>query len=571
MMQTDEWKKRLIWLLYVPVGIYIFGSFMQILLRTSLINFEFLIFLILGILVAYFPIRAKDQVFSLLSGISLTIYVLYGIIPSIFLSCIALIAILIRADVKLDQHYRYPLNLLSESLLLLLSAEAYTLVENLLVYLNLSRWTVFPLSTYLLAFGLFNQLFAYIVDRYFYRVPNPRYFDDLLVFLLRNMFIILPLAYVLIFMTRSIGLVGVLVGAVPFLTVTIGMKYYYKTTHNNKILNEMNHYVQKLTLKKKWKDVIGDFMRYTIRIFPSDQIYYFAYDDDKKLQLESILRVDEHFVASENEVILPEESKIVHELTNNKLTCYARAKAWRTYVFNEEHYKPESAIVLPVCIFDDVVGLILITHQHRAVYDDFLLSLIEVFYQYFKISLNSVYQYESLKGSNYTDYLTQLPNLRDFSKRFETVTTQNNYEQLAMIVLDLDHFKAVNDIHGHEAGNEVLIQVADILRGFVNEHITAFRYGGEEFIVLVKNRPKEEAYELAEEIRRDIEMKDYEIDYSIKYDGPRIIRVTASLGVSTYPENAEHVQDLVKYADRAMYSGSKQSGRNMVTVFNKGV
>lgn len=570
MVKVQEWKKRMIWIVYIPVGLFILLSFGKTVFNTNVLDFEYFLFLLLGISVAFFPVRTRNQVFSLLSGITLATFVLYGLIPAIFLSNLAFIIILKRADVQWDQHYRYSLNLLAESILTTVSGSAYYLSENILASNALQHWASVPLVVYLLTYCFSNQLLAYLTERFIYNDETASYFNVLLLLSLLNMLVVFPLSYILVFMTDAMGYKGGLVGAIPFLTVTIGMKYYYKTTHNNEILKDMNYFVQKMSRQSTWEEVVVAFMKYTINIFPSNQIYCFSIIDGDRIQLESTLRHNEPMKLWEKETDLGTETEFLRIIREGKLVNYKKISDLHNTTFGEEEYAPESVIALPVSIFEEEKGAILITHQYQAVYDDFIISLVEVFYQYFKITLNNVYQYEVLKGSNSTDYLTKLPNLGEFSRQVESLQEREDYGEVAMIVLDLDYFKSVNDIHGHEAGNEVLVQVADVLRRFVNDKISAFRYGGEEFILLIKECSKKETYGIAENIRKTIEAEEFHIRHSIKSELPEKIHVTASLGVSNYPENAKDIQDLVKNADRAMYNGSKQKGRNMVTVYNKG-
>jgi diguanylate cyclase (GGDEF)-like protein len=125
-------------------------------------------------------------------------------------------------------------------------------------------------------------------------------------------------------------------------------------------------------------------------------------------------------------------------------------------------------------------------------------------------------------------------------------------------MLDLDHFKQINDRHGHEAGNELLRRVGTTLRTRVRDADLAARYGGEEFAVLIRG-DQTDGFELAERLRKAVETIALEAR-----DGTRI-DVTVSAGVASYPGGAHDEQELVELADRALYE-SKRRGRNRVTV-----
>lgn len=129
---------------------------------------------------------------------------------------------------------------------------------------------------------------------------------------------------------------------------------------------------------------------------------------------------------------------------------------------------------------------------------------------------------------------------------------------VSLLVLDLDHFKAVNDTYGHPAGDAVLERVADIVRATIRDADFPARFGGEELVVLLPETMRREAGEVAERIRTAV------ASAVVEWNGKRI-PVTASIGVSSCPEVVQDPAELLKSADEALYA-SKAAGRNRVTV-----
>lgn len=176
-----------------------------------------------------------------------------------------------------------------------------------------------------------------------------------------------------------------------------------------------------------------------------------------------------------------------------------------------------------------------------------------------------------LQLTSETDHLTGLPNLRSFEQMVKDYHELNPLETRAMIVLDLDHFKSINDTYGHEAGNEILRQFADLLRDFVKREGEIARFGGEEFILLLPNYGIDEAVVFAEKLRQTILKEPFVCHNYLSQEKEECwLDLTASIGVAAYPNEVEvdaKAEELISHADRAMYLGSKRNGRNKVTAY----
>jgi len=130
---------------------------------------------------------------------------------------------------------------------------------------------------------------------------------------------------------------------------------------------------------------------------------------------------------------------------------------------------------------------------------------------------------------------------------------------LAILMLDIDHFKALNDTHGHHAGDLALITFAQTVAGSVRRADLAARYGGEEFVVLMPNTSAHEAFRVAEKIRLAVAATDVELP-----DRPPV-RVTVSVGVAAYPEDTGSASELFTLADGALYQ-AKRTGRDRTCI-----
>jgi len=164
-----------------------------------------------------------------------------------------------------------------------------------------------------------------------------------------------------------------------------------------------------------------------------------------------------------------------------------------------------------------------------------------------------------MRQASYTDDLTGLYNRRFLQQRLEEeLHRASRYSlRLSCIMLDIDHFKAINDTHGHVAGDLIIKEVATILKNHVRKSDLAVRYGGEEFLLILFENDKNGALRVAERVRADVESHVFTWK-------EQPLRVTISSGVAVFPDDGITMPDeLIARADSALYS-AKASGRNMV-------
>ncbi|KGT47177.1 MULTISPECIES: bifunctional diguanylate cyclase/phosphodiesterase [Acinetobacter] len=159
------------------------------------------------------------------------------------------------------------------------------------------------------------------------------------------------------------------------------------------------------------------------------------------------------------------------------------------------------------------------------------------------------------------DNLTKLPNRLYLSEYAHFLFNDHQYRnaQFAFLYIDLDRFKAVNDVFGHHVGDQLLIQLANRIHTLLNDQSKLLRIGGDEFLLIMENVMPEEAAKLAEDILHTIQESFLIIGKSINISG--------SIGISLFPEHGENVQDLLINADAAMLA-SKNQGRNTYSFFN---
>ena len=155
-----------------------------------------------------------------------------------------------------------------------------------------------------------------------------------------------------------------------------------------------------------------------------------------------------------------------------------------------------------------------------------------------------------------TDPLTKLTNRRTLDEQM--IKWAESETLFSIILLDIDHFKRINDIYGHSTGDEVLIFLSDQIREVSRKNDLSYRFGGEEFLLLLPETDKNEAFQVAERLRRKMEG-------SISPCGEI---VTISAGIATYPDSTTNLAELIEMADQCLYE-AKSAGRNKCIVFNQ--
>jgi diguanylate cyclase (GGDEF)-like protein len=178
-------------------------------------------------------------------------------------------------------------------------------------------------------------------------------------------------------------------------------------------------------------------------------------------------------------------------------------------------------------------------------------------------SLQNAMMYKKMETMATTDGLTGLTNHRTFQERFAQLLERSarHNHRAAMLLLDIDHFKKVNDTYGHPIGDEVLRQVAQVLAKAVRVIDIPARYGGEEFAIVLESTDLDGALALAERIREDVGRLEVPTDKGV-------LVVTTSIGVAAFPDDATEQPALIERADMALYH-AKQGGRNRVVSYRE--
>jgi len=215
-------------------------------------------------------------------------------------------------------------------------------------------------------------------------------------------------------------------------------------------------------------------------------------------------------------------------------------------------------LVIPIVLKNKVIGFILLQSFGKETQQDF--SILSVFANEAALAIENARLYEKLENMSTIDALTGVYNRRyldiQLPKEIELARRYKSFLSICMI--DIDDFKHYNDRNGHLAGDECLKKVAEVISSTIRSGDIVARYGGEEFLVIFPATDKNGAFIAAEKIRKNIEQTKFEFG-----ETQPLGKVTVSIGIATYPVDAQDYSKLIEIADRFLYK-AKTSGKNTV-------
>lgn len=230
------------------------------------------------------------------------------------------------------------------------------------------------------------------------------------------------------------------------------------------------------------------------------------------------------------------------------------------YQEGSDKIKFNSLIIVPLVIQRRTIGLLRLSSPQTEAYTADDLRLLDFISDLASAAINNGRLYIKTQELAIRDSLTGLYVHRYFSQRLteEFSRCKKDDKPLFVIMLDIDHFKDYNDKYGHAAGDKVLKGVADIMQDNMREANVLTRYGGEEFVAFFPGIEKKQAMEIAASIRTDIETAPFVLRQ-------QETKITASLGVASFPKDAKTEEDLLKGVDFLLYKAKKE-GRNKVCI-----
>ncbi|MBT9331261.1 sensor domain-containing diguanylate cyclase [Paracidobacterium acidisoli] len=233
---------------------------------------------------------------------------------------------------------------------------------------------------------------------------------------------------------------------------------------------------------------------------------------------------------------------------------------------SDRRFRIRSAICMPLRSRLRTLGVIQLFNCRLESLTDYTISFLHVLCDYAAIAIENARAVERIQELTITDDCTGLNNQRHLYRMLEKESERAKQfgTPFSLIFIDLDHFKQVNDEYGHLIGSRLLAEFGQSLRSLVREVDSTFRYGGDEFIVLLPETGKEEARKTAQYLHERLRLRRYRVSERLQ------LQIRASFGVATWPEDGRTVHEIIRAADAMMYL-VKASTRDSVAVAGHGL
>jgi diguanylate cyclase (GGDEF)-like protein len=229
-------------------------------------------------------------------------------------------------------------------------------------------------------------------------------------------------------------------------------------------------------------------------------------------------------------------------------------------------WETNSIICIPLKSKLRVLGVMQLINVPTSAFNESEMFFLQALCDYAAIAIDNARAVERIQELTITDDCTGLFNARHLYKTLDSEVYRSarfNYE-FTVLFLDLDHFKIVNDTHGHLAGSKLLGEVGTSIKSQLRLIDSAFRYGGDEFVIVLPQTGKEQALNVARRLQDT-----FRRTYFLQQEGLKL-NIRASMGVATFPEDARSAHEIIRQADEMMYL-VKNSTRDNIAVAGKGL
>lgn len=529
-------------------------------------------FFILMFLVSSMPMVVNNTPIFLIQWVSMAVFLTFGLLAEMIMVQMGVLVLLLRLKIQKDQLFRLPLNSLLFFTVSFLSGLAYFAMGGKTgIDLIANPQYFWVAAAYPVIHFTLNQILISVIQAALYG-RRISFLEKDLIWETVTSLITFPIGLILYILYSEVGILALLFVGVPFVSLSIILHLYYSSEKVIDYLQKASEISHQMAERLDVNEVMELFILKLSDMIPVDYAYILDIKDNGELH--SIFRI-EHELIKPNDLMPTKKNEGISGLVldTRKSALFHSKKKWKNIAKEFLPEDAESILCVPIVRSNEVLGVLLLSSTKKRAYEKSQLMIVDILCSHFAIAIENARHYEETKAKSERCALTKLYNYRYIEAKLkeEFSRLQNgSRDLLSLIILDIDHFKKVNDTYGHQSGNEILCELADRLTNLIDTAGIAARYGGEEFIVLMPDTSKEDAIGWAELIRQTIANRPFILKQNI--DGRNSstkVYITASIGVAAAPEDADDSLALIRHADRALYVGAKRAGRNRVAEYVK--
>ncbi|MCU1805409.1 sensor domain-containing diguanylate cyclase [Cytobacillus firmus] len=529
-------------------------------------------FFILMFLVSSMPMVVNNTPIFLIQWVSMAVFLTFGLLAEMVMVQVGVLVLLIRLKVQKDQLFRLPLNSLLFFTVSLLSGLSYFAMGGKTgIDLIAEPRYFWVAAAYPVIHFTLNQILISVIQAALYG-RRISFLEKDLIWETVTSLITFPIGLILYILYAEVGILALLIVGVPFVSLSTILHLYYSSEKVIDYLQKASEISHKMAEHLDVNEVMELFILKLSEMVPVDYAYILDIKDNDELH--SIYR-KEHELIKPNDLMPTNKNEGISGLVleTGKSVLFHSKNKWKSIAKEFLPEDAESIICVPIVRSNEILGILLLSSTKKRAYEKSQLMIVDILCSHFAIAIENARHYEETKAKSERCALTKLYNYRYIEAKLNEEFSRlhnGSRDLLSLIILDIDHFKKVNDTYGHQSGNEILCELADRLTNLIDTAGIAARYGGEEFIVLMPDTSKEDAIGWAELIRQTIANRPFILKQTI--DGRSSstkVYITASIGVAAAPDDADDSLALIRHADRALYVGAKQAGRNRVAEYVK--
>ncbi|MCG3089263.1 sensor domain-containing diguanylate cyclase [Sporosarcina cyprini] len=567
-MQYSAMQKRVIltlWLLLFPSVLYVSIHYFPL---EKLNWFDIGFNLVVYALIMMLPVRLNSVSLSLDRWVLFYVFFHYGLAVEFLFIQFGVFLLLFSDRSSTSKIMRFAGNSVIFAIVSLTSAAVYYAVGGTVGEPSVGRLALFGFL-YASTYSVMNNLLLLAYFK-FVKYKAIDFWDSAMKDYVITI-LLLPFAITLCFLTELLDNKSFLLIGIPFILVLLITRRYVQSEGLHDVLTSATAIGHQLAKNLRVEDVMDTFISKLKTVIPYENAYIIDLRQDKLVMLRVV--EDGQIVEKAEQFTCPEWLIAGNGLDTEATCVYSNRKMMSK--LEQYHFAPviQSVMTTPILRGSKTEGFLILTASSRYIFTELHTKMIGVLAGYLIASIDKAKYFEKTVEKSERCGLTGLHNFRYLERKMDEEMIRyhtKDISQLSVIILDIDHFKSINDSYGHQSGNDLLCAFAELLKSHVTEGATLTRYGGEEFVVLLPDVDKQQAYKIAESIRMEVMATNFRIIPDLTADRLAIqVQMTISAGVASIPNDANDAKDLLRKADRALYIGGKQAGRNRVGVYEE--